>query len=349
MIRPLLYLLIALPSLLLGNLHWSKEDPEGFSAAVSLSSDQLTTRSTITITIDLTYPSTHAANINQLRQVIRSADSPFHLKQENISEPIVDGNKTRQTASFVLQSWKLGVHPLNLQTVRFHSLKNENEPITFYPKVFAVTVKIPENRVVTQFSPTQLLPIDEQARVELSAENRRELIDDPERQRQEELRNQELYASHTFPWSPLLLIAAILIAVWGLQRLAKRWKRGFGEEAETTEPREKALKDLKALQMKQLPGKGMFETFYVELTLIVRRFIEDEHGIKAPEQSTEEFLYSLTNHSTFDKPTRDQLTQFLNQADLVKFAKHHPTVSDASDAQQEAQRFVVTAPKNDIA
>lgn len=98
--------------------------------------------------------------------------------------------------------------------------------------------------------------------------------------------------------------------------------------------------------------------FYVELTGIVRRYIEQTTGVRAPEQTTEEFLreigrskrvISQGEESPREGVSRDWLVaptlvsalkDFLESADLVKFAAHQPQEKDIAGSFERAERFV---------
>ena len=70
---------------------------------------------------------------------------------------------------------------------------------------------------------------------------------------------------------------------------------------------------------------------HVRLTGIVRRFIERETGIHAPEQTTEEFLRAISSGDVFSRDERDRLREFLEVADLVKYAAHQPRKEDVEE------------------
>jgi hypothetical protein len=103
-------------------------------------------------------------------------------------------------------------------------------------------------------------------------------------------------------------------------------------------------RDLAALELKKLLSSGLSETdlklFYVELTAIVRRYIERTVGIHAPEQTTEEFLREIGEHPAFSPSQRDRLANFLASADLVKFAGYQPMASAIDDSVRRARVFV---------
>lgn len=105
-------------------------------------------------------------------------------------------------------------------------------------------------------------------------------------------------------------------------------------------PIERAMVELERLLKRNLPGKGLYKDFYIELTMVVRRYIERTHGIHAPEQTTQEFLLAAAKHPLFKHEVLVQLRTFLESADLVKFAGQEATLAMAEDATQKAKRYI---------
>ncbi|MBN2578058.1 MAG: hypothetical protein JXB10_03625 [Pirellulales bacterium] len=117
--------------------------------------------------------------------------------------------------------------------------------------------------------------------------------------------------------------------------------------------REKALlalmltpEDLARSELDELARSGLAERdvkqFYVELTGIVRRYIERTTGIRAPEQTTEEFLREIHCAKVYSDEVNRRLKDFLEAADLVKFAAHRPRREDIDESFRRAERFVET-------
>ena len=66
-------------------------------------------------------------------------------------------------------------------------------------------------------------------------------------------------------------------------------------------------------------ASGRVEPFFVEVTAIVRDYIEQAFGLRAPEQTTEEFLAGMVDEPAVGRH-RAVLEPFLVAADEVKFA-----------------------------
>jgi hypothetical protein len=63
------------------------------------------------------------------------------------------------------------------------------------------------------------------------------------------------------------------------------------------------------------------EPFTVEVSGILRQFIEDEFRLPAQEQTTEEFLGTLTQKERLPNILKERMPAFLENCDRVKFAR----------------------------
>lgn len=129
-------------------------------------------------------------------------------------------------------------------------------------------------------------------------------------------------------------LAALVAILFGLMRLSRRVR-----EYRMT-PVERAIAELHRLLSRNLPERGLFKDFYVELTMVVRRYIERTHNIRAPEQTTQEFLLAAAKHPTFSLEVLAQLRNFLESADLVKFANQEANTAMTDDATKKARAYI---------
>ena len=102
-------------------------------------------------------------------------------------------------------------------------------------------------------------------------------------------------------------------------------------------PIERAWVELDRLLKKGLPGRGKYKDFYVELTMVVRRYVQRKYGIKAPHLTTEEFFAELAQSNEQTVEQSNNLRRFLESADLVKFAGVEAT-PDMADAATDSAR-----------
>jgi hypothetical protein len=128
--------------------------------------------------------------------------------------------------------------------------------------------------------------------------------------------------------------AALAAVLFGLTRLSRQIREY------RMSPVERAMAELQRLLGRNLPGRGLYKEFYIELTMVVRRYIERTHGVRAPEQTTQEFLLAASRHPVFTADVLAQLRTFLESADLVKFAGQEATVAMTDDATSKARAYI---------
>jgi hypothetical protein len=145
-------------------------------------------------------------------------------------------------------------------------------------------------------------------------------------------------------WIALLAVAISLLAILIAVLATKRSKA-----AQQLSPRELARLELKKLvddNWSKLDPKR----YFFELTGIVRRFIERTTGVRAPEQTTEEFLQAIAGDQVFAEDIQLRLREFLESADLVKFAGLKPSEQDIAESLHRAGRFIEAEllPENEV-
>lgn len=129
------------------------------------------------------------------------------------------------------------------------------------------------------------------------------------------------------------VLAIIAVLMW------RRRKRRVVAPRRLT-PEEIAHAALEALLKEDLPARGLIKEFYLRLTGIVRQYIEDTVGIRAPEQTTEEFLRDMRSRAVFGPERSVRLAEFLEAADMVKYAGQQPQSGQIDEAILRAREFV---------
>lgn len=105
-------------------------------------------------------------------------------------------------------------------------------------------------------------------------------------------------------------------------------------------PHEIALQKLEELKKQKLWQQGQVKEYHSELTYIVREYLENRFGILALEQTTDEILEQLRK-SDFDRALSEKLTNLLQTADLVKFAKALPPADFHDQAMAYVEEFIL--------
>ena len=135
---------------------------------------------------------------------------------------------------------------------------------------------------------------------------------------------------------------AVLLAILGVVALRRRKRRPIEPRRQT--PEEIAQAALALLLAENLPARGLVKEFYLRLTGIVRQYVEDTTGIRAPEQTTEEFLRDMRSRAVFPPERSARLAEFLEAADLVKYAGQQPEEGQIDQAIARAHEFVNLKP-----
>jgi hypothetical protein len=137
----------------------------------------------------------------------------------------------------------------------------------------------------------------------------------------------------------LVLIPAVLLvaalAYLGFRRLQRRSQLRVRASAYDV-----AAARLAELARRGWPQSEQVDPWYVELSDIVRRYIEDRYGVRAPELTTEEFLREARQQLRMQDRHRELLAAFLQTCDRVKFAGYRPAESESRQALEEARRYL---------
>jgi hypothetical protein len=147
-------------------------------------------------------------------------------------------------------------------------------------------------------------------------------------------------------WEDVGLYGGIILVVLALAffgyRYWKKRKAAKGDDGYVPPPRPAhaiAIEELGALKAKKLWQAGHVKEYYSELTEILRRYFENRYSMPALEETTDEIMEGLQKlrpgaellHST---------ESVLRIADLVKFAKHTPSMSEHEQAMEAVYVFV---------
>lgn len=143
-------------------------------------------------------------------------------------------------------------------------------------------------------------------------------------------------------WKPLIIgIASAIAAAIVVLLIIRHFRTGKEDTAPAPIPaHERAYAALHKLKEKDLLTQGKLKEYFFILSLILRTYIEDRFGLRAPEQTTEEFLQSLHDTPVLESAYRDILDQFLTQSDLVKFANYSASAEEAHTAYNVVIDFV---------
>ena len=144
---------------------------------------------------------------------------------------------------------------------------------------------------------------------------------------------------------PVWLIVAVMLAVALLCGLIW-WFAGRKKTIRLT-PHEAALRDLARLRASL--SEGSDHAFGVGVSDVLRRFLGEALGLAAPRQTTEEFLESLRGSLRFVPTEQEALSEFLHQADYLKYARGEATAEQREALIAAAEAFVRSGDREKVA
>lgn len=142
-------------------------------------------------------------------------------------------------------------------------------------------------------------------------------------------------------WIYLFAVLVIILFLVYYFFLRKRNKPAEEKPLVIIPPHLITLEQLALLENKKLWQNGMVKEYYIELSDILRSYIEKRFLIHAMEQTTDEIMSQLrlTDISEISKLT---LIPVLKLADLVKFAKENPIGTENDEMILRARDFVTS-------
>ena len=131
----------------------------------------------------------------------------------------------------------------------------------------------------------------------------------------------------------VLVLATGSFVVWQMWRARRRI-------AVKMSAYDEAIGKLRSLELRGAPAAEDADAWFVELSAIARSYLEGRYDIRAPELTTEEFLQVASKAPELTGAHRDQLSQFLERCDRVKFAGYRPDSNESIDTLAAARGFV---------
>ena len=93
---------------------------------------------------------------------------------------------------------------------------------------------------------------------------------------------------------------------------------------------------------------GQPKPFVIEVSDVIRVYLEERLYFRAPERTTEEFLRELGGTDILTDAQKESLGQFLASCDLVKFAKYEPGEVELRGLHASAVRLVEETEPHEI-
>ena len=151
-------------------------------------------------------------------------------------------------------------------------------------------------------------------------------------------------------WKLWAFAGAVVLLALGLLAYRLWWRKREGRAPAPPAPWEVAYQRLRELDERQLSKSGKYEPYYVDLSAILRYYIEDRFHLRAPEQTTPEFLASSARSGLLGEAHQRLVAGFLRHCDMVKFAQYVPALDEMERSFALVLEFVDdTAPQPEAA
>lgn len=151
--------------------------------------------------------------------------------------------------------------------------------------------------------------------------------------------------SPAHPWLWLLLIAGAATAL-GIGYWIQRRRRHRAGAYPIAEALRKPLWDLALADLESLaPLLDLRHSrdYAIRSTAILRRYIEARYGLRAPHQTTEEFLVTAGESPALPVEHRASLRRFLEHCDLLKFGRYLAPAAELAPLHAAAVAFVLAS------
>ena len=136
----------------------------------------------------------------------------------------------------------------------------------------------------------------------------------------------------------LVIALAVLTLVGLLLWRSAVARRAAPSPAAIQAATEDALAELEKLR--QLLSMENSRPYAIQVSGVVRRYIERRFGIRAPRRSTEEFLAEARNLPALRDGFHQPLSEFLAACDFLKFARARAEALELEQIHASAVRFV---------
>ncbi len=143
-----------------------------------------------------------------------------------------------------------------------------------------------------------------------------------------------------FPYPTWMIVVAAILAALVIGAVINAIVRAIRNRPPPIPPSPQsiALRELRALQQR-VKQTAPYE-FSIAVSDVLRRYVSDEYRVQAVEQTSPEFLAAIAQSVKFSEAERQQLAEFLERCDLIKFARIDADSGDSERLIDSAFRCV---------
>lgn len=151
--------------------------------------------------------------------------------------------------------------------------------------------------------------------------------------------------SARFPVIPVAILILTALAIMALIYFKKNKKAEEIKPLPLKPPEEIARAALNSLKAMRLIERGLIKEYYIRLSDIIRSYIETRYGIFSMDRTTWE-LFQEMKSKRIERQHVDRINNFLEDCDMVKFAKYIPDQKEIGEIYKRAEEIIdITTPK----
>ncbi|NTV52824.1 MAG: hypothetical protein HGA76_07430, partial [Candidatus Firestonebacteria bacterium] len=144
---------------------------------------------------------------------------------------------------------------------------------------------------------------------------------------------------------PAAGVVAFIALLWGKRFLRRRPEKVPAPPAVPVDPRSPEQRALEALEEAvHLKQAGKINQFYTTLSMILRRYLEEEFNFKAQEMTTRELLAEMTRLD-FKPEFLERYRGYFLESDNVKFANHTPDREKVESVDLRTRQIILDPDK----
>lgn len=325
---------------------WTGKHKDQFIAKVSYATADLTLNDQLVLSLDLTFPKEYHPDLPTIKKNLSTTRSftlfPFFI-QSIKDGPVQNGGNgsLKQHLEFVLDPIMTGSHTLTFFNIPF--LPNEEgtlQKVEIISDVFSFNISAPKINQNYRGTPAPLMDFSTPYPIEMSSENRKQFIDNPELLKKLESANETILRNRSIPWAGIVCLFLSFLFIWASRQPYAKPKAPSAAKAKTTFSKEKAIEQIADWEQKvdshNLPGAEEF----LKLTDILKEGLKEESLFPGKSFTTEEAIEYTLHLSSVPPTKKEKIKEMYLLSDQVKFAHRLLSAEDWKKTLQLAKELV---------
>ena len=277
------------------------------TAHVRIDKSKITIADTITLELEASIDPNYDVNMPKVDDVLKDFGI---VDWKNPGDKLDENNNVVSTYQYQLEPFLSGTFPIPAFTFEFHDVNNPQEN---------------QYKLTTEPVDIEVASLLGDQRANLTISDIEGVVAMPKQ------------TSYMWIW---IFSAAVIIVVAGGTIIYFKRKR-VKELVRVFKPaHEIAYERLRVLVGQNLIEAGKIKEFYEGISDILRHYIEHRFDLRAPERTTEEFLFEIQYSTALSMSDKESLGEFLKHCDMVKFAKYDPTNEQIQKTFDLVRQFI---------